>query len=619
MVAIYHIWLGRISGGVDVFFVISGYFITKSLTKSGLVSYKSLSLYYVSTLKRVLPSAAIVISATCAAALFLMPTSLWYGNLIHAAASIAFLENWWLAYSGVDYLARELPPSPFQQLWALSVQMQIYLLLPLVLMMSGSAGLYLRNASRPQYALALSLCFFSSFVYALYVTQTEQTWAYFDTFARFWEFGAGGLIAVFSIPKIPKAIAKIVGWLSLVVMGGFGAVWDVSTSFPGAAAAIPVVSAAAFILASRDGANITILKHPISQYLGSISFSFYLWHWPFLIFYNYMTGYSIPTLQAGIGILVAATILAAFTTKLLEQPFRRSVNDSIFRSLAFCAALLIVPMAIFGIWGWSYQSHYTTSLLAATAGDPAKGEIGLIPSPLLARDDVAAAYNDGCHQSISRSAVIVCSYGSKNSEIVVALVGGSHSLQWLPALQELNARYPIKILSITKSECYLSMEIESARHRSCQEWNTSLLEALNEIRPDVVVTTATRAQYNREYVPDGYVSSWKALTALGIEVLAIRDNPWFPLDIPVCVELYGVNSDKCSLPRATALLESNPAAAVDLPNLRTVDFTDQFCTNVLCPPIMNGFLMYSDKHHITATYSRHLSKLLQNELLPLVH
>ncbi|MBN9346890.1 MAG: acyltransferase, partial [Devosia sp.] len=132
LVAIYHIWLHRVSGGVDVFFVVAAYFLVAGLLRREPVGPRAILEYYGSTARRVVPAAALVIVSTIGAAYFLMPDALWSAQIVHALASILFFENWWLARESTDYLQGGLATSPFQQMWALSLQMQVYLVFPLL-------------------------------------------------------------------------------------------------------------------------------------------------------------------------------------------------------------------------------------------------------------------------------------------------------------------------------------------------------------------------------------------------------------------------------------------------------------------------------------------------------
>ena len=124
LVALYHVWLHRVSGGVDVFFVVAAYFMIAGLTRREPLRLHHLTDYYASTARRVVPGTALVVVVTTLAALLLMPEPDWREQISHAFASLAFVENWWLITTGADYLQRGLAASPFQQVWALSLQAQ---------------------------------------------------------------------------------------------------------------------------------------------------------------------------------------------------------------------------------------------------------------------------------------------------------------------------------------------------------------------------------------------------------------------------------------------------------------------------------------------------------------
>ena len=194
MVAVYHIWIQKVSGGVDVFFVVAAFFIVGSLTRGGPPTLGGLFDYYAKTLRRVVPSAAVVIVTTVALSLWLMPDSMWRNQIKHALASTLFLENWALAFTATDYLQQGSPPSPFQQLWALAVQVQFYCLFPLLLWVAGRVGRD-QHGYRRRVIVALALIGLLSLGYSVYMTARNQPWAYFDSGARAWEFAIGGLLA----------------------------------------------------------------------------------------------------------------------------------------------------------------------------------------------------------------------------------------------------------------------------------------------------------------------------------------------------------------------------------------------------------------------------------------
>ena len=213
---------------------------------------------------------------------------------------------------------------------------------------------------------------------------------------------------------------------------------------------------------------------------------------------------------------------------------------------------------------------------------------------------------NGCHQNLYESQVISCNYGPETGKALVVLVGGSHSLQWLPALKILADKYNFRLASLTKSGCVLSSSDpglnQTVRNiESCMEWNERALSEIASLSPDLIVTIGTRHVNGEELIPDGYWNTWQKLEMLGFPLLALRDNPWFEFDMPYCVE-KNKNLKNCSIKKTDFYAEENPLLEVDLTNLHTADLVELYCFNDTCPGVIDDVLVYRDKHHLTKTF-----------------
>ncbi|WIX34583.1 acyltransferase family protein [Salinicola sp. JS01] len=610
MVAVYHIWIQKVSGGVDVFFVVAAFFIVGSLTRGGPPTLGGLFDYYAKTLRRVVPSAAVVIVTTVALSLWLMPDSMWRNQIKHALASTLFLENWALAFTATDYLQQGSPPSPFQQLWALAVQVQFYCLFPLLLWVAGRVGRD-QHGYRRRVIVALVLIGLLSLGYSVYMTARNQPWAYFDSGARAWEFAIGGLLA-FAVTRmtLSRLAAKLLGWVSLAVLLTFALFLEVSSSFPGVVALIPVLAACGIIVAARNQCDIWLLNNRGVVWFGDLSFAFYLWHWPLLSCYRYATGGFDVGLLPGLAIIGGAALLAGLTTWGFENPVRRSawLSRHRFATYAACAALLALPMAALGGWYHDYQGRRASAEAALDRflhhARPA--EAAVYPPTLIASMDLPPSSRDGCHQSATDAELVECSYGDPDADKTVVLAGGSHAQQWLAALQRVAARERFRLVTLTKGGCMLSLDADAdyMAYPSCHAWNERVIARIRQIQPDYVFTNSTRGQGSAEYVPEGYLAAWNALAEGGVRVLALRDNPWFGFDVPECVDLHEEAADACAKPRDALLSRRSPTADYHLDNVYFADISDLFCDERLCRPLQGKVLLYRDDHHITNTFSQ---------------
>jgi peptidoglycan/LPS O-acetylase OafA/YrhL len=614
-----------VSGGVDVFFVVAAYFMTASLSKRQPLGFAQIQNFYISTLRRVIPGVALVVLATVALGAALLPHSVWRAEILHGAASLLFVENWRLVRVNTDYLSQGMATSPFQQMWALSLQVQFYLALPIVIWAcSRVAGRFSWASYRTLLLSAFTLVFFASFIWSVYETSTNQPRAYFDTFARAWEFAFGSILALtVDRFRIGHRLAKALGIAAMLMLLSFARIIEVSAQFPGYVALIPLLAAAAVIISAKNGGNIPVLNWKPVVRAGDYSFSFYLWHWPVLLFARIVLVRDDVGPWYGLAIIVVSAVLAYLTTHYFEGPFRRTprLTGRPWLALAACVAAVIPAVGAIGTWYAYYQAE-TQTAHREVAAFLATGRIidhrpgALLPDPIIVKQDLPPGYSDGCHQLTYRAALIECVYGNPNGRSVIVVVGGSHSVQWLPVLQRLAKTRDLKIVAMTKSACFFSSQIdpEEDPDRSCSRWNAAAMKRIIEISPDLVFTISTRDIGGREATPAGYFAAWRTLATHQIRVLALRDNPWFKRDVSYCVELHPSSPDSCGIKRADFYASRDPAAASKLANLWFADFSDEYCPNGFCSPAVDGILRYRDAHHLTVSYTMTLAPRLEREL-----
>jgi len=474
--------------------------------------------------------------------------------------------------------------------------------------------------------------FAGSLAYSIWLTIVDQPTAYFSTFTRLWEFALGGLLAaVLPHLRLSLGVRIALGWIGFVAILSCGAILQVATLFPGYAALWPTLGACCVIAAgqtgSKVGADRILASRPLA-YIGDISYSLYLWHWPILIFYRAIFNEVEASLMAGLAILAISFVLSALTQRFIEQPFinldRATANP--WPWLAQAAAAGLATLLVAGGW-YLHLDNVKRDEIAAPLdfdaypgalafGQETPGNGAIRPGPLWVRDDKPVAYDDGCHQSLESSTLRTCVYGDKDAPVSIAIVGGSHSLMWLPAFQEIAARNPLKIITMTKSSCLFSSAYVGgivAFKEQCAKWNQQALAKLLELKPTAVFTIATRGSGADETVPDAYVEPWRVLGKAGIQVIAIRDTPWMMFDVAECVAVFGPGAEACARPRKSMLADTDPIDAVTNlpPNVRYIDLTRYFCDRELCPPVAGNVLIYSDLNHITATYARTLSGPLE--------
>jgi hypothetical protein len=500
-------------------------------------------------------------------------------------------------------------------------------------------------ALRTMLVVTLSVIFFLSLAFSIYFTAKNQPFAYFHTFARAWEFSLGALLAV-AIPflKPSKWLRVALGWLGVAAIISCGIVLQVSRVFPGYAALWPTLAAVCIIVAgnsgSRFGADRILASRPM-VYLGGISYGIYLWHFPILAFWRqYDQPYELPA-AAGIAIIVLSIGLAALSNRYIENRIREPRGQIAARGRPFlfglaCLAPLVVAL---GIWSsWYFAVKHPTVITAAVATSDHPGalartsgfqysgstDVDVFPGPLQVAEDRESLDQPGCSNDPQATEPGICRIagGARGSRrVTIAVVGGSHSSQWLPALKIISEPSGWDVYSFTKSNCpfYFGADSVSGKEvSSCQQWNRNVMQAVLKLHPDAVFMTSTRydGDASDEFVPDGYISAWQQLAAADIRVIALRDNPDFEFDVSACVELHGADSPFCALPRHRMLEIPSPTALISNPpqTVKFIDLSDYFCDGEVCPPVIGNVLVYRHMNHITATYVRTLAPMLQSAL-----
>lgn len=643
LVAVYHVWFDRVSGGVDIFFVVSGFLITGSLVRQAERGGIRVGAHLRRIGRRIVPAAYLVLAATALATLVVLSRVYWASTFEEITAAAVYLANVAFAASAVDYLAHDEFQSPVLHFWALSIQGQFYVLWPALIGLLAWTARRVRAPLRATLLVGLGAVFAASLAYGMVLTVTQQQVAYFSMPARMWEFALGGIVAltIHRVSLRPRAASVLAG-VALIVILATGAVLDVARLFPGFAALLPTASAAAILYAGASGARggaLGLLSSRPMVAFGDVSYAFFLWHWPLLVFSLYALDIDRLTPAQGAALLVVSLALAVATTRWVEQPVRRRGEQRANTAPAWrspLALLAVVPLALAAVT-LALSAASSVNEVAPRLGpdypgaaaldsnppgdveDLVDADVDIVPAPVEAADSNPAPYADGCHQDQESDEAATCAYGAVGADTRIALVGGSHATHWQPALAALGVEHGWEIVNITKSACRFGLDVE--RGDSCEAWNRNVVELLTSQPFDAVVTTATvgsaETRDGEDALPAAYVRMWERLDEAGLPVIAVRDNPWWPRDVPECVEEHGPTSPECRVARDEVLAASPPweTAEFDIPgNVSVVDLTDYLCTADACPAVVGNVLVYRDPHHLTVPYAESLAPMLDREL-----
>ena len=672
LVAVFHVWFGRVSGGVDVFLVLSGFFFGSSLLRSALAPRASLSPW--PTIKRLarrlLPALVVVLAAAAVLTVLVQPQTRWETFADQSLASLGYFQNWELAATASNYLRAGEAVSPLQHIWSMSVQGQFYIaFLFLVLAFVALARTRLGNRLRSAFIALLGVLTTASFIYAIMLHHTDQTAAYYNSFARAWELLLGVLVgALVPFIRWPMWLRTLLASVALVAILSCGALIDGVKQFPGPWALVPVGATVLMILAAANRTstggrlplpNRLLAAAPLVT-LGSMAYSLYLWHWPLLIFWLAYTGGAHAQFFDGLVILLISGALAYLTMRFVEEPLRsrrtaldtapavpsssRSWRSRLRRPTIVSGTAVILLGVTLTATSFTWREHVAVERasgkelidLSRTDYPGARAlidharvpQLPFRPTVLEATEDVPESTNDGCISDFDNVGIINCSYGDPSATRTIALAGGSHAEHWITALDILGRQHHFKVVTYLKMGCPLTTEQmplvmgDNRPYPKCRVWNQRVMARLIKDHPDFVFTTSTRPWNIKpgDVMPGTYIGIWKTLADNKIPVLAMRDTPWLVRDgkpfQPADCLAKGGDAVSCGIKRSEVLSEHNQTLdfVQQFPMLKPLDMSDAVCRDDYCRAIEGNVLVYHDAHHLSATYMRTLTPELGRQI-----
>lgn len=340
-IVIHHAFPSLLPGGfigVDVFFVISGYLITRLIAGARDGGTFSWGGFYLRRARRIVPAYVLAVLVTAAlAAVIEMPRLLAMTGAATAASGL-FLANI-LFTQTAGYFAPGAQQNPLLHLWSLGVEEQFYLVWPALIALLSWKRL---RGARATLALVLLIASL-----ALAQAMVANTWAFFGLPTRAWEFLAGGVLALGLVkPPQDRTTANLAGVIGGLMIAGGLALLSEASVFPGLSA-VPACLGAALLVWSGSGATpgLAVLRLSPVVGLGRISYSLYLWHWPLLVLAADVAQQPLSVLQR-LGLVGAALVLAIVSWRFVEQPFRRGPTDRPWRRLGLMLLPLLAPIAV---------------------------------------------------------------------------------------------------------------------------------------------------------------------------------------------------------------------------------------------------------------------------------
>ncbi len=664
LVAVFHIWVGRVSGGVDVFLLISAYLLTRSLTASATAGNSPQPLRFIlRKFARLLPLAATTILLTLVAGWLIMPASQHSTLTGDALASLGYFENIRLQQLQTDYYAHDLGgASLFQHFWSLSIQGQIFVIWPLLHLLGFGIA---RRSGRPLprvLGMIFGLVFITSFTWSVWHTFDNQPHAYFDTLARMWEFALGSLVAlVANRLQLGAGMRNLMSWLGLLGVVLCGIVLPVESSFPGVAALWPTLSTVLVIVAAesrqneppaRFSAERLLATGPL-RWLGQYTYALYLVHWPLLLLAVQLTQNTEPNFLFGTGVLVLAFGISFLLTELIEKPVSRvgTVRKPARHLLiiALAAVMVAAPAFIHTQQRLANNANSQAQLeneFATATGTPTPPETedaydgpDFAPldvrvgaqnpdapaneSPVPDDPDVARSYaGDGieCTEFAPNPGddAICWELAAENPQAPTAFFVGNSHTQQLAAVGYQTAAVTgyLNVRLQAGPSCSFTWQPNLQPNDVCDRVWLDASDYIAAKQPGLVVVLGTKS------APDGTEETWEHLptwleqtraAAPDTEFVVVRDNPRFEVSPYECALANGFSSPDCQHP-ANKPVSASYINKIEDTGALWIDFTDYYCPEGTCRPEVGGVVTWFDESHITTAFSRTLTQRFADEI-----
>jgi peptidoglycan/LPS O-acetylase OafA/YrhL len=630
--------------GVDVFFVISGYLITshmlRELDRTGSLS---ISGFYRRRIRRIAPAATLTIVVTVAIAVLLLPRGRALSIATDGVWAFLFGANWRSMSVGTDYFQLGQLPSPLQHYWSLSVEEQFYFVWPLLTMLAFLAAMRRWRTQRAAHVAVIAV--FSalvalSFLWALTETAGNPTAAYFSTFTRAWELGIGAVLAALSLGRwrIPFGVRLTLAWLGIAGLV-LSVLWiDAASVFPAPTVAMPVLSTVLVIAAGigetepRYSRALWPLTNRTSTYIGAISYSLYLWHFPVIV----LLASFVPLESRRYYVLALAitAVTSILSYHFVEEPVRKSSwlmpkmggessagrrRAPMVTAIAGTVALLvIIGLGAARLSGPEPEPPAPTTVADCFGAEaaPGAGTACDIPDPV-SIDEVAPTLDElptdtaggySCWRQKGGD-LKACTSGSGNVDALrVAIVGDSHAAALLPAFLD---RAEGLNWSLDSYVGYGCQWFDQPDGNDCATVSDEMQQRLIDGSYDLVITTAARWAIDG-LPPKSFSSRWNEVAQTGTDVVVIAAVPTVPKTTYACLSRVGVDLNDCSTPRteATEPADVQLAAAAES-KVSVVDMTDFYCDDSKCPAVIGDVIVYRDAAgHISGTYMKSMAPFL---------
>lgn len=617
-------WLRGGFVGVDVFFVLSGFLITgllvQEISNTGKLRFAE---FYVRRLRRLLPALLAMVLVVSVLAWLLLAPAEQREQSTAAAMAAMWLSNIHFAFAPQDYFAPGTETNLFLHTWSLGVEEQFYLIWPALL-----AWLLACDGERGIVRLKIGMLVVgvASFAACVLLTYKAPQLAFYMMPLRAWQFAAGALAWLFfmvpranAVPRAPgRRRARLAGWVGLALVVLAGLLFSGNIPYPGVYAVIPTLGAVGIIVAGctmAEPAGVTrLLSWRPLQWIGGISYAWYLWHWPLLLLGRAVIGTDAPMYR--VAWVLLSLLLAWLSCRVIEAPIR---NHRLWLArprmgILVALAVMIVANSLCLHWDGSASARMQTPLMQRYAA---------------AHVDAPVIYGMDCDDWYHSDRVHFCAFGPSDAAHTVVLMGDSHAGQWFPAVAEAFHRPGWRVLVLTKSSCpMVDVPFFYARigkeYTVCANWRAQALVQVAALKPDVVLLGSASYGFSETQWIDGTARVLAKLSPAVGHVYILRDTPALPFDGPGCLAEHVGRPTWLGLRHACSVRVSDAAAAQEyrwlqlaasrFGNVSLLDMDDAVCPRGVCSAQQQGKVVFRDAQHLTGSFAASLGPVLAERL-----
>ena len=627
-VLFYHAGFKLFSGGyigVDVFFVISGYLITTIIVREIEANEFSIITFYERRIRRIYPALYTTLAFVLAVAYFLYDPINFSQTGKSSLATIGFVSNI-LFWTESGYFDAPSTLKPLLHTWSLAVEEQFYILYPLLLwLIMRHARKWLRETLG---ALALL-----SFLFSLYYIKQDTSAVFYFFHLRAWELLIGGLLAVHAVPgKVAPSLRESLAVIGFILILGSMLIYTHDTVFPGASALLPTLGSALIIYSGMEGESLVgkMLSQPPFVFIGKISYSLYLWHWPMIIFGRYYLIQE-PTTSQVLVMISASMVLSAFSWLVVEKPFRSKSFLPAPGIFVFAGSVMAIALAISG------TIHFKNGL-------PGR----FPPEQLTMIENSYSKWGDEkkCNKTDLDMFKVFnrCILGEGSTEPTFLLWGDSHALALAPAMEAAAQKAGATGYLASLSACLPLPGVDRLGETSCTEFNNQTLDYI-KAHPEwqtIILSgrwalSATGVRYKTEegagvtlvdqtssvfpnsnatIFETGLDRTIRLLLDLNRRVVIISSVPEIGYDVPSSYSIAlrtGRNIDEIVAPTTNEYRQRNMIVIDvlnkmnDRYNVLIIDPATMLCNESACPVISDEQLLYQDAHHLTMFGAKYIS------------